>query len=72
MSKSNKRNREFKDRQCAYCPLADRRAMRQGRPDYCKFIEETGEQPEIRNGHCVPMAEAKKKKAGTKKQKEDQ
>ncbi len=60
MSKINKRNRTFKDQFCAHCELADRKEMRQGRPHYCSHTKKTGKEPEMRNGHCVPMLPIKK------------
>ena len=62
MSKTNTRNRDFKKRQCAFCQLADQREMRMGRPHYCGYIIKNKKEPEIRNGHCVRMAQTKVKK----------
>ncbi len=55
MSKTNTRNREFKDKQCAFCQRVDKREMRMGRPHYCGYIVENKKEPGIRNGHCLQM-----------------
>ena len=56
----NKKTKDFKDRQCRYCPLADKRAFRKGWP-CCPLPN-----PRIFNGHCrdKPAAKAKKARKG--------
>lgn len=56
MSRGHKKTREFKDRQCRYCELADARALRKGQP-CCPLPN-----PRIRNGHCIDRKPIKRKK----------
>lgn len=60
MAKTKKRTREFKERQCGQCQSADKRELRKGRPDYCGYKNQTGKDPDIRNGHCVERLPPKK------------
>lgn len=53
MAKTKKHTRSFKERQCAYCKLADKRELRKGRPNYCGYKNDTGKDPDISNGHCL-------------------
>jgi len=50
MSITKKLTRKFKEENCAHCRLADKRAMKTGKP-HCKF---TGE-PSIKNGQCMEI-----------------
>ena len=55
MAKSGKQTRGFRERNCAHCKLADKRALKKGRP-CCKWaVDHDGQQPDIRNGHCAEM-----------------
>jgi len=47
MATNQKKTRDFKDKQCGHCKLADKAKLRQGRP-CCPFPN-----PQIRNGHCA-------------------
>lgn len=67
MAVRNRKTREFKDRQCRYCPLADMRAFRKGWP--CCPVKH----PKIENGHCrdKETADKKPKRKRLKKEGED-
>lgn len=62
MGKRAKKNRTFKDKNCSHCGLANKKELRQGRPNYCGYIVENGKEPTMRNGHCVPMEPIKKER----------
>jgi len=62
MAQTRRHTREFKKRQCEYCTLADKRELRMGRPLYCGYKKDTGKDPDIRNGHCVPRIVDKKRR----------
>jgi len=47
------KTKEFKERQCRYCKLADKSKFRKRRP-YCPLPN-----PRIRNGHCMDREMAK-------------
>ncbi len=46
----NRMTLTFKDTVCRFCELADKRALRMGRP-CCTFKGK----PRVRNGHCAEM-----------------
>ncbi|MBA7607525.1 hypothetical protein ES703_14684 [subsurface metagenome] len=63
MSRGHRKTRDFKDRQCRYCELADKLKLRRG--ESCCPLPN----PKIRNGHCIdpkPM-EVKVKRGGKTK-----
>lgn len=60
MGKRAKKNRTFKDTNCIHCELADKKELRQGRHNFCGYTVETGKEPTMRNGHCVPMEPIKR------------
>ena len=55
----NRMTRTFKNTVCRFCKLADKRALRQGRP-CCTFKGKPG----IRNGHCAEMKPIKGREGG--------
>lgn len=60
MAKTKKHTRDFKERQCAYCKLADKRELRKGRSNYCGYKKKTEKDPDIQNGHCANRVPDKK------------
>lgn len=62
MAKTKKKTRSFRERQCAHCQLADERKIRMNRPNFCGYTIDTGKDPDIRNGHCIPKVPTKTKR----------
>ena len=62
MSRTKKKTRAFKDSNCSYCKLADKRALKNGWP-CCGYTNKTGKDPDISNGHCVQRQPIKKQPA---------
>ncbi len=52
MAITQKITRQFKEKNCAYCKLADKRKLKKGRPCCGWADKHNGQQPDIRNGHC--------------------
>ncbi len=62
MAKTKKKTLEFKKTQCQFCALANKAKIRQGRSDFCDYKNNTGKDPDIRNGHCEPFKPTGRKK----------
>ncbi len=65
MAKTKKHTLEFKEKVCGHCSLADTRELRKGRPNYCGYKNETGRDPDIKNGHCAEMKPKNRKRKKT-------
>jgi len=67
VAKTKRHTRDFRERQCDHCQLADKRELRKGRSNYCGYKKEHGKDPDIRNGHCMPRVPQEPPKTKKKK-----